>query len=195
MIPKDFELHHKFSGPLQIDPRHDVPPPEVPPPEDSNLKLLIEGVANLVARCGKLFEDLSREKNHSNPLFNFLSGGTGHDYYARKLWEACQKRNDKSKLQLDGKVPSVVERLTAESRGKILGEKPLDRTSEDLSSSVTSTDIQLQFNLSDTFTQSVSYVSCSLSLLNSYFEIIFILLLVVWLANHGVAFGRSFRLR
>lgn len=170
VIPKDFVPHHTFSAPLEIDRKHyDVPPPEVPPPEDSNLKLLIEGVANLVARCGKLFEDLSREKNQSNPLFNFLLGGTGHDYYARKLWEAHQKRDDQTKWQLDGKLPTApgAQRLTAENRGQILGEKPLERSSRDPTPSVASTDVHLQFNLTDTFTKSASSVSISLFMLSS----------------------------
>ncbi|KAI4335834.1 hypothetical protein L6164_014441 [Bauhinia variegata] len=158
VIPKDFLPHHTFPGPLEIDCKHyDVPPQEVPPPEDGTLKLLIEGVASLVARSGKKFEDLYREKNKSNPLFNFLSGGIGHDYYARKLWEACQKRSDQTGEHLDGKVPASVQRLTAESRGKILGEKPLEKSFQGPSSSVSSKDIHRQLNLSDTFTKSASF--------------------------------------
>lgn len=157
---------HAFAGPLEINCKnYEVPPPDVPPPEDSNLKLLIEGVANLVAKCGKLYEDLSREKNRSNALFNFLSGGTGHDYYARKLWEAQEKYSDQTRRQLDGKMPPAVQRLTAENRGKILGEKPLERSSKDPSSSVTPADVQLQFNLTDTFTASASFVRNTIFLL------------------------------
>lgn len=161
LVPKDFVPHHKFAGPLEAD--HKVPdagPPEVSPPEDNNLKLLIDGVATLVARCGKIFEDLSREKNQSNPLFSFLLGGNGHDYYIRKLWEARQKRADENKHQLVGKVSPSKEKLTAESRGKILGERPLERSSNDASSSVASSNsIHLQYNLSDTFIKPVSFVS------------------------------------
>lgn len=169
VIPKDFVSRHTFSGPLEMDHRnHDVPPPEVPRPEDINLKILIEGVANLVARCGKLFEDLSREKNQSNPLFNFLSGGAGHDYYARKLWEARQKRNDQIKQPSDGRGLSAAgaQRLTAENRGQILGEKPLERSSQDPTPPVAS-NVQLQFNLTDTFTKPVSFVSNSLFAFNT----------------------------
>uniref|UniRef100_A0A5B7CE04 Putative G patch domain-containing protein 1 n=1 Tax=Davidia involucrata TaxID=16924 RepID=A0A5B7CE04_DAVIN len=159
VIPKDFVPHHKFLAPLDIDNKlADAPPPEIPPPEDNNLKILIEGVATLVARCGKLFEDLSREKNQSNPLFSFLNGGKGHDYYSRKLWEERQKRNDQTKQQWDGKMLPSVQKMTAESRGKILGEKPLERSPGDVSSSVNSTDsVQLQLNLSDTFTKPASF--------------------------------------
>ncbi|XP_021674990.2 G patch domain-containing protein TGH [Hevea brasiliensis] len=157
-IPKDFVPHHKFPGPLNADDKHTIPPPpEVLPPVDNNMKLLIEGVATLVARCGKLFEDLSREKNQSNPIFSFLNGGNGHDYYARKLWEERQKRNDQKNLALDGKLSTSVQTMTAETRGKILGERPLERSLKDFSSSVVSADVNLQFNLSDTFTKPASF--------------------------------------
>lgn len=161
LVPKDFEPHHKFPGPLETDFKvADAGPPEVSPPEDSNLRLLIDGVATLVARCGKLFEDLSREKNQSNPLFSFLLGGNGHDYYTRKLWEARQKRADQTKHQLDGKVSPSMQKLTAESRGQLLGERPLERSFKDASSSVASSDsVQLQYNLSETFTKPISHVS------------------------------------
>lgn len=160
VIPKDFIPRHKFTASLQAGNRVvDVPPPEVPPPDDSNLKLLIEGVASLVARCGKLFEDVSRKKSQSNPLFAFLNGGNGYDYYERRLWEEQQKRNDKTEPELDSKMLQNVKKMTAESRGKILGEKPLERSSRDPSSLVTSAN--LQFNLSDTFTKPASLVSSS----------------------------------
>lgn len=117
-------------------------------------------MATLVARCGKLFEDLSREKNQSNPMFSFLVGGNGHEYYARKLWEEQQKRGDQTKLQLDGKLSPRTQKMTAEGRGKLLGERPLERSSKDSSTSISSTDaIHLQYNLSDTFTDPSSYVS------------------------------------
>ncbi|XP_050237818.1 G patch domain-containing protein TGH [Mercurialis annua] len=168
VIPKDFVPHHKFSGPLEAVDKHTVPPPLDVPPDDNNLKLLIDGVATLVARCGKLFEDLSREKNQSNPLFSFLNGGDGHKYYTRKLWEERQKRNDQKTLALDGKSSSSAQKMTAERRAEILGERPLERSTKDdkpsTSSadvnnkpSTSSADVNLQFNLSDTFTQSASF--------------------------------------
>lgn len=158
-VAKDFVPHHKFPGPLETDFKvADAGPPEVSPPADNNLKVLIEGVATLVARCGKLFEDLSKEKNQANPLFTFLHGGEGHDYYVRKLWESRQKRADQTKNELHGKAPATVQ-LSAESRGSILGERPLERRSKDASSSVAASDsIQLQYNLSDTFTKPASFV-------------------------------------
>ncbi|XWS60362.1 hypothetical protein CRYUN_Cryun07bG0029400 [Craigia yunnanensis] len=100
------------------------------------------------------------EKEESvNPLFSFLSGGNGHDYYARKLWEEHQKRGDQAKLSLDRKLSPSVQKMTAESRGKLLGEKPLERSlTETTSSSVASGDfVQLQINLSDTFKKHESF--------------------------------------
>lgn len=159
-IPNDFEPHHKFPAPLETEYNlADPPPPEVLPPEDNNMRILIEGFATLVARCGKLFEDLSKEKNKTNPLFCFLTGGNGHDYYARKLWEEQRKRKDDRKQQQNLQPMPNVHKMTAEVRGNILGERPLERTSRDSSSSVSSADVQLQFNLSDTFTKPASLVS------------------------------------
>ncbi|CAL9111964.1 unnamed protein product [Musa acuminata var. zebrina] len=160
VIPVNFDPHHKFSAPLESATTiAELPPPEVPSPEDNNLKLLIDGFATLVARCGKIFEDLSKEKNRSNPLFYFLSGGDGHNYYERKLWEEKQKSVNHLRLVEDSKSKSSTRTMTAESRGRILGEKKLERTSNETSSSVAVKEfINLQSNLADTFTKPVSLV-------------------------------------
>ncbi|XP_071692743.1 G patch domain-containing protein TGH [Rutidosis leptorrhynchoides] len=161
IVPKDFVPHHKFPATLEVNREiTETPPTDVPPPADNNLKVLIEGVATLVARCGTLFEELSREKNQSNPLFDFLNGGNGHDYYKRKLWEARQKHTDKIKPLMNVKVTSTAQKLTADNRGNILGEKPLERTAKDLKPDVGSAKevVNLQFHLSDTFTEPASFV-------------------------------------
>lgn len=151
---------HKFPGPLEREESGIPPPSEVPPPGDDNLRVLIESVARLVSRCGKLFEDLSREKNRSNPLFGFLSGGVGHDYYERKLWEERKKFSGSGRLSLDGKSSPSVQKMTAESRGRLLGEKPLERILDDGASPSTHGDFShLQVNLTDTFTKPASFVS------------------------------------
>lgn len=63
VIPQNFVPRHKFAAPLESDDEAPaLPPPVFPPPEDNNLRILIEGLATLVARSGKLLEDLSREK-------------------------------------------------------------------------------------------------------------------------------------
>ncbi|KAI3504729.1 hypothetical protein L1887_26412 [Cichorium endivia] len=163
VVPKDFVPHHKFPTTLEVNHKMtELPPKDIPPPEDNSLKVLIEGVATLVARCGTLFEELSREKNQSNPLFDFLNGGNGHDYYKRKLWEARQKHGDKFTPLLKEKVTQNTQKLTAESRGNILGEKPLERSlAKDVPVPVPVTvteTVNLQFHLSDTFTEPSSFV-------------------------------------
>ncbi|KAL0890517.1 hypothetical protein Bca101_014500 [Brassica carinata] len=157
-IPKDFVPRHKFSGPREAESKPTASvPPDVPPPEDKNLKLLIDGFATFVSRCGKLYEDLSREKNESNQLFDFLRGGSGHDYYVRRLWEEQQKRGDQSNLQLDVKVTPSVQKMTAETRGSLLGERPLQKSlKETETSSSSGGSFQFPTNLSDTFTKSAS---------------------------------------
>ncbi|KAJ0248737.1 G patch domain-containing protein TGH [Hirschfeldia incana] len=156
-IPKDFVARHKFLGPREAEAKPTVSaPPDVPPPEDKNLKLLIDGFATFVSRCGKLYEDLSREKNESNQLFDFLRGGSGHDYYARRLWEEQQKRSGQSNLQLDAKVPPSVQKMTAETRGSLLGEKPLQKSKKEPETSSSGGSFQFPTNLSDTFTKSAS---------------------------------------
>ncbi|KAL0746867.1 hypothetical protein Bca101_028869 [Brassica carinata] len=157
-IPKDFVARHKFLGPRETETKPTTSaPPDVPPPEDKNLKLLIDGFATFVSRCGKLYEDLSREKNESNQLFDFLRGGSGHDYYVRRLWEEQQKRGDQSNLQLDVKVPPSVEKMTAEKRGSLLGERPLQKSLKETETSASSGgSFQFPTNLSDTFTKSAS---------------------------------------
>ncbi|KAI3970966.1 hypothetical protein MKX01_024613 [Papaver californicum] len=152
VIPDGFKPYHKFPAPLEIGNKlSGPPPPEVPPPEENNLRVLIEGFATLVARCGRLFEDLSKEKNKQNHMFAFLDGGKGHDYYARKLWEEQQKHHDETKQLVDTKSMPNVQKMTAEGRGRILGERPLERSSQDPSSAVVADAVQLQFHLSDTF--------------------------------------------
>ncbi|XP_008782424.2 G patch domain-containing protein TGH homolog [Phoenix dactylifera] len=162
VIPADFEPYHKFPTPLEMEDKlAELPPPEVPPPEDNNLRLSIEGLATLVARYGKHFEDLSKEKHRSNPLFSFLNGGNGHSYYARKLWEEKQKKVDQRRME-DVKSKSSVQTMTADSRGRILGEKPLERSSSGSSSSTAFKEVvHFQSNLSDTFTKPNSLVESS----------------------------------
>ncbi|CAH8355096.1 unnamed protein product [Eruca vesicaria subsp. sativa] len=157
-IPKDFVARHKFPGPREAETKPTASaPPDVPPPEDKSLKLLIDGFATFVSRCGKLYEDLSREKNESNQLFDFLRGGSGHDYYARRLWEEQQKRGDQSNIKLDVKVPPSVQKMTAETRGSLLGERPLQKSVKETETSASSGgSFQFPTNLSDTFTKSAS---------------------------------------
>lgn len=155
LIPKDFVPHHKFAAAYDPgDKFAEVVPHEAPPPESNDLKILIDGMASLVARCGKLFEDLSREKHQTNPSFSFLFGGEGHDYYDRKIWEEQKKCRDHPRLLLKGQTSQNAEKMSAESRGKLLGERPLEISSNESAS--TAETINLQFHLGDTFTTPAS---------------------------------------
>lgn len=118
---------------------------------------MIDGLATLVARSGKLFEDLSREKHQDNPLFGFLNGGNFHEYYARKVWEVKQKDNH-AKPQLERKSQST-QKMTADHRGRILGESPLGRSKTVVSS--LDVDIKFPTTLVDTFTKPTVGVSGS----------------------------------
>ncbi|KAL6604879.1 hypothetical protein ACP70R_042823 [Stipagrostis hirtigluma subsp. patula] len=156
-IPADFDGRHKFPSPVQsAENFSDSAPPEVPPPEDTSLRLLIEGCAAMVARCGKHIEDFYKEKGKTNPQFLFLSGGDGCNYYTRKLWEHQQKYIGQQRPDAAKSKPSS-DKLTAENRGKILGERPLDRSTKLHGSSLSAKEaVQLQSNLGDTFVKPIS---------------------------------------
>lgn len=165
-IPSDFDGRHKFLTPRQdVNNLSDLAPPEVPAPEDTSLRLLIEGCAAMVARCGKHIEDFYKEKSKTNTQFNFLNEGDGCSYYARKLWEYQQKYIDQQKP--DTVQSKSSDKLTAENRGKILGERPLDRSTKSSSSSFPAKEaIQLQSNLADNFVKPISLVSLWIDLLH-----------------------------
>ncbi|KAL6909762.1 hypothetical protein ACP4OV_001421 [Aristida adscensionis] len=156
-IPADFDGRHKFPTPVQSSEKFsDSAPPEVPPPEDTSLRLLIEGCAAMVARCGKHIEDFYRDKSKTTPQFLFLSGGDGCNYYLRKLWEHQQKYIGQQRPDA-AKSKSSSNKLTAENRGKILGERPLNRSANLHGSSLSAKEaVQLQSNLGDTFVKPIS---------------------------------------
>jgi calcium homeostasis ER protein len=51
------------------------------PPEDIELKNIIDKLANFVARNGPEFEQMTMNKQRDNPKFQFLFGGEWHAYY------------------------------------------------------------------------------------------------------------------
>ncbi|KAM4710088.1 calcium homeostasis endoplasmic reticulum protein isoform 2-T2 [Discoglossus pictus] len=59
---------------------------EVPlPPEDQELRNVIDKLAQFVARNGPEFESMTMEKQKENPKFSFLFGGEFYNYYQYKL--------------------------------------------------------------------------------------------------------------
>lgn len=154
------------------------PPAEAEPPVDSETCKIIEGLASFVAKSGPRFEEISKEKHAENPRFKFLFGGSGHDYYIRKLWEEQQKlvREGKQQIQIGSRQHESSERkskfsplLNAEERGKLLGETalpretvPRERGNVPVASLVGADDrARLQSALSSTFTKSSSTVGLS----------------------------------
>lgn len=157
-IPPSFVPRHKFSVPLEVERKFfQLPPPEAAPPHDSELCMMIEGLATFVARSGKIFEDISREKNTNNPLFCFLFGGPGHDYYRRKLWEEQKKLAEQGKVPIEKSSERMGQKLNSEDRGRVLGERPLEKSSDSARKCVPSDDVdRLQSILFDTFTKPAS---------------------------------------
>lgn len=157
-IPPGFVTRHKFSVPLEVERNFfQLPPPEASRPHDSELCMMIEGLATFVARSGKIFEDLSREKNANNPLFCFLFGGPGHDYYNRKLWEEQKRLAEQGKVPIKESSESMGKKLNSEDRGRVLGETPLEKSSGSARKFVPSEDAdRLQLILSDNFTKPAS---------------------------------------
>ncbi|KAJ8374644.1 hypothetical protein SKAU_G00052240 [Synaphobranchus kaupii] len=56
-----------------------------PPPEDQELRNVIDKLAQFVARNGPEFEKMTMEKQKDNPKFSFLFGGDFFNYYKYKL--------------------------------------------------------------------------------------------------------------
>jgi hypothetical protein len=93
----------------------------------------------------------------------------------RKLWEHQQKHIGQQRHDY-AKSKTSSDKLTAENRGKILGERPLDRTTKLRSPSLSAKEaVQLQSNLIDTFVKPISVVS--------YFYCIGLLLISHWLCQ------------
>ncbi|KAG8454868.1 hypothetical protein GDO86_001187 [Hymenochirus boettgeri] len=55
------------------------------PPEDQELRNVIDKLAQFVARNGPEFESMTMEKQKENPKFSFLFGGEFYSYYKCKL--------------------------------------------------------------------------------------------------------------
>lgn len=148
------------------------------PPDDPELCKYIEGLASFVAKSGPRLEEISKEKQRDNPMFGFLFGGLGHDYYVRRLWEEGQKlaKEGKQQIKIDnvpsekaGRRSNFSPQLDANERGKMLGEIPLpkgaapvQRQNAPIASMVGAGDrARLQSALSSAFTSS-STVRCTL---------------------------------
>lgn len=148
VVPKGFVPRHVFAneGPGV---RGVTKAREVAPPEDEELRRRIETLAAFVANSGDKLEEIARERNKGNPEFGFLFGGPGKEYYAWKRSELFGERGPKAP-EAGSKEPGPVDRggfrkpaeflgksgrdrapkMTAEERGRLLGETPLPRSED-----------------------------------------------------------------
>eukprot|EP00850_Spirogloea_muscicola_P010945 SM000066S20420 [mRNA] locus=s66:246128:251109:+ [translate_table: standard] len=135
VVPPSFVPVHTFAEPLR--PATAAPPLPAAAPDSPSLLAAVQGMAAFIARGGRAAEALARERHAGDPLFAFLSGGEGADYYRRRVWEAQQaaaamaSSGSSSLAQpLDdfggqGEGRGRRHRLDAQGRGEMLGERPL----------------------------------------------------------------------
>jgi G patch domain-containing protein 1 len=110
----------------------------VPAPDNEVLRQAIERLAFFVARNGPSFEILAREQQQraldlgtssTSPLFSFLLGGPGAQYYLYKraslLALLAPRGHGKVSKPLFATIGQRSAPLTAEDRGAMLGEQPL----------------------------------------------------------------------
>lgn len=63
------------------------PPTPVQPPADNDLQKRIDKLVEYACKNGPQFEALMKDKQKENPLYAFLFGAEGHEYYRYKLWQ------------------------------------------------------------------------------------------------------------
>lgn len=62
------------------------PPTPVQAPADNDLQKRIDKLVEYAVKNGPQFEALMKDKQKDNPMYAFLFGAEGHDYYRYKLW-------------------------------------------------------------------------------------------------------------
>ena len=55
------------------------------PPDDMEIRNIIDKLASFVARNGPEFEAMTKKKQENNPKFSFLYGGENYHYYTYKV--------------------------------------------------------------------------------------------------------------
>jgi hypothetical protein len=88
--------------PLQDSNYLNIGPPQPPAPHDNKQKDVIDKFALQVVKNGPSFEEVVKEKQKSNVLFDFLNdGGLYSEYYRWKLYDIrrAQKENEANPFQ------------------------------------------------------------------------------------------------
>ncbi|XP_064626296.1 calcium homeostasis endoplasmic reticulum protein-like isoform X2 [Lineus longissimus] len=80
------------------------------PPDDPDLKNIIDKLANFVARNGPEFEQMTKQKQKDNPRFSFLFGGEHFNYYQCKVntEQAIFLAQEKQKLAHIVQPPPII---------------------------------------------------------------------------------------
>lgn len=80
------------------------------PPEDHDLKNIIDKLAQFVARNGPEFEHMTKQKQKDNPKFSFLFGGEFFNYYQYKVTteQAVAKKQQQQMMQQQQMVQQVM---------------------------------------------------------------------------------------
>mmetsp|Transcript_8580 Transcript_8580/g.24654 ORF Transcript_8580/g.24654 Transcript_8580/m.24654 type:complete len:930 (-) Transcript_8580:62-2851(-) len=126
-VPKGFPEKHCF-------PVCDVPREAtaafsaraVEPPENAGLKHAADTLAAFVAKNGKQFEEMARQRQNEDQKFAFLRGGDGADYYQ---WRLEAEKEKLQPAQVTQKLPGPPP-LTATARSHLLGEERLPSGAE-----------------------------------------------------------------
>ncbi|RXN10314.1 calcium homeostasis endoplasmic reticulum isoform X1 [Labeo rohita] len=92
------------------------------PPEDQELRNVIDKLAQFVARNGPEFEKMTMEKQKDNPKFSFLFGGEYFGYYKYKL--AIEQQQHSAPLDDEYKMEAVL----CKSAGKEVADVPAPMT-------------------------------------------------------------------
>jgi G patch domain-containing protein 1 len=100
-----------------------VAPVPAEPPSDEELRRRCDTLAAFVARNGPSFEALARERQRADARFSFLFGGDGAVYYQWRRSQLLPSPPPPPPPQPQWQSTT----LTAEERGRLLGEEHADR--------------------------------------------------------------------
>ncbi|KAH3766823.1 rna binding protein jsn1 [Pelomyxa schiedti] len=92
---KDLTTSQYSTMPSKFLKAEELPPPRVPPPQDKDVRNVLEKMAEFVVRDGISFEEMIITKEKDNPKMSFLSPtDPNHAYYRWRVFELTEKPND-----------------------------------------------------------------------------------------------------
>jgi hypothetical protein len=115
---------------------------DMDPPDDlsSDEILLIEDIADVIARRGKEFEAWIKERRRDNPQYAFLYEGPGHTYF-----EYCVRKQSRTRAAEDTKrgeeSSEESEEDTRRANQKDYDERPHDEDDDDVEYEVAESDV------------------------------------------------------